>query len=146
MFQLLGMLLGGIKDHLGSKQKLKKIKLDGELKILEAQILEQVALTNAKTEKNKQGQIQNYDLDFEATKNMKDSIKDEIVLAIFLIPLIMAFIPSLGIYVENGFKAIENMPFWYKGIIIGMVVVIYGMRGMLNNFLKAKNYLKTKKL
>lgn len=79
----------------------------------------------------KQGQQQDFDLDKLAMQNMNNSIKDEIVLIIFLTPVVLAFIPNMDQYVFNGFNAINQMPDWYIGIVIGMVVVIYGMRGLL---------------
>jgi hypothetical protein len=38
-------------------------------------------------------------------------------------------------YALQGFEVIHQMPEWYQYIIIGMVVVIYGLRGLLTKFL-----------
>lgn len=54
---------------------------------------------------------------------------------IFLTPVVLAFIPGMDTHVEAGFAAIERMPEWYVAIVIGMVVVIYGMRGLLKAWL-----------
>ena len=77
------------------------------------------------------GQQQDFNLDQLAMQNMQNSWKDEIVLIVFLTPMILAFIPSTSNQALQGFQIIQNMPDWYKGIVIGMVVVIYGMRGLL---------------
>ena len=95
-----------------------------------------VAKANARLEMAKQGQSQDYDLDRIATRNMQNSWKDELILIVFLTPVIMAFIPGMDEVVKSGFAAIEAMPEWYIGIVIGMVVVIYGMRGMLKAYLQ----------
>jgi len=69
---------------------------------------------------------------------MEKSYKDEVILAVFLAPMILAFIPGFDQYALRGFEVIQKMPQWYQYIIIGMVVVIYGMRGMLDKFLNSK--------
>lgn len=77
-----------------------------------------------------QGQAQDYDLDRIAMEQMSKSWKDELVLVIFLAPMVMAFIPGWDKYALGGFTIIEKMPEWYRYVIIGMVIVIYGLRGM----------------
>ena len=84
------------------------------------------------------GQTQNYDLDRLAMENMSKSWKDEFILVIFLAPMVMAFIPSLKDSALAGFGVIALMPEWYRYIIIGMVVVIYGLRGLLEKVLENK--------
>ncbi|GKT12938.1 MAG: hypothetical protein ISEC1_P1930 [Thiomicrorhabdus sp.] len=88
----------------------------------------------ARVEHLRTGQSQDYDLDRVAMENMNKSWKDELILIIFLTPLIMAFFPQTAADALEGFKVIESMPKWYTAIIIGMVVVIYGMRGMLRAY------------
>ena len=84
------------------------------------------------------GQTQSYDLDRLAMEQMGKSWKDEVILIIFLAPMVMAFIPGMDGYALAGFTVIAKMPEWYQYIIIGMVVVIYGMRGMLEKILDKK--------
>ena len=43
----------------------------------------------------------------------------------------MCFIPEYHVYVTNGFASLALVPDWYMGILVGMIVVIYGMRGLL---------------
>ena len=95
-----------------------------------------VAKANAVLEMARQGQAQDFDLDRLAMKNMQRSWKDELVLIIFLAPVVMAFVPGMSPHVEAGFAAIERMPNWYIAIVIGMVVVIYGLRGLLKTYLQ----------
>ena len=84
------------------------------------------------------GQAQNYDLDRLAMEQMSKSWKDEVLLLVFLIPMIMAFVPDMDKYALAGFEVIAKMPDWYQYIIIGMVVVIYGMRGLLEKIIDKK--------
>jgi len=84
------------------------------------------------------GQSQDFDLDKIAMEQMAQSWKDEFLLIVFLTPMIMAFIPSLAPYSLNGFEIIDKMPEWYRYIIIGMVIVIYGLRGMVKQLAASK--------
>ncbi len=111
------------------------------LKITQRHELERLAheekLAKAKTQLRmaEQGQQQDYDLDRIAMENMKNSWKDELVLVIFITPIVLAFIPSMQVHVKAGFDAIAEMPNWYMGIVVGMVVTIYGLRGLLKAYL-----------
>lgn len=109
--------------------KLVEIKADSDIKKAKA-----IAITKMAQE----GQAQNYDLDRLAMEQMTKSWKDELLLIVFLTPMLMAFIPGLETYSLAGFTVIAQMPEWYRYIIIGMVVVIYGLRGLLEKVLEKK--------
>ena len=117
--------IGG--NWLDNKQKISQAKTDAEIVTIKAQADRQAS-----------AQDQNYDLDRLAMENMSKSWKDEVILAVFLAPMIMAFIPDLESYALAGFGVMAQMPQWYQYIIIGMVVVIYGMRGLLEKVLEKK--------
>ena len=53
-------------------------------------------------------------------------------------PMVLAFIPGFDQYALKGFEVIKEMPEWYRYTIVGMVVVIYGMRGMLSKLLTSR--------
>jgi len=109
--------------------KLVEIKADSDIKKAKA-----IAITKMAQE----GQAQNYDLDRLAMEQMTKSWKDELLLIVFLAPMLMAFIPGLEEHSLAGFSVIAQMPEWYRYIIIGMVVVIYGLRGLLEKVLEKK--------
>lgn len=92
----------------------------------------------AATKMAESGQTQNYDLDRLAMEQMSTSWKDEFILVIFLAPMVMAFIPGMDGHALAGFNVIAQMPQWYQYIVVGMVVVIYGLRGLLEKFLDRK--------
>lgn len=102
----------------------------------EADISKAKALSATKMAEN--GQTQDYDLDRIAMEQMSKSWKDELVLIIFLTPMVMAFIPDFADYALRGFEIIESMPEWYRYTILGMVIVIYGLRGMAKQLLSKK--------
>lgn len=135
-----GTVISGVANLVGGyftgKQEIKKAKVAAELVMIDANAKAIMAEAELKSALAKDGQKYDYDLDMYAMKNMEKSWKDEIVLIIFLAPLIMSFSPSMQPYVATGFQALANTPEWYRYIVIGMVVVIYGMRGMLKSVLQ----------
>jgi len=119
-------------------QRTQEAKTEATVAGLKADADIKVAKALAATKMAEQGQSQDFDLDRLAMENMNKSWKDELLLIIFLTPMIMAFVPSWAEYALRGFEIIERMPEWYRYIIIGMVVVIYGLRGMLTKILDRK--------
>lgn len=129
-------VLNVVGEPIKGWQERKTLKLQQRYEIDRLDHEAGVARANARLEMAKQGQSQDYDLDRIATRNMQNSWKDELILIVFLTPVVMAFIPGMDEVVKSGFSAIEAMPEWYIGIVIGMVVVIYGMRGLLKAYLQ----------
>lgn len=117
-------IVGGISDYFKGKQEINKTKLEGDIKVL-------IAEAEAKVRKLERESEQDYDLDKIATQNMEKSWKDELILLIWLVPVVLSFIPEYQHIVAAGFAALELVPDWYMGILVGMIVVIYGMRGLL---------------
>ena len=117
-------IISGVSDYFKGKQEINKTKLEGDIKVL-------VAEAEAKVRRLEKESEQDYDLDKLATQNMEKSWKDELILIIFLTPVVMCFIPEYQVYVTNGFASLALVPDWYMGILVGMIVVIYGMRGLL---------------
>lgn len=117
-------IISGVSDYFKGKQEISKTKLEGDIKVL-------IAEAEAKVKRLERESEQDYDLDRLATENMAKSWKDELILLIWLTPVVMSFIPEYHVYVTNGFASLALVPDWYMGILVGMVVVIYGMRGLL---------------
>lgn len=122
-------IVGGISDYFKGKQEISKAKLEADKMLVMAE-------AQAKADRLKKESEQDYDLDKLATQNMENSWKDELILIIFLVPVVMCFIPEYQIYVTNGFASLALVPDWYMGILVGMIVVIYGMRGLLKMVLQ----------
>ena len=132
--------LGG--TWLQGKQEETQAKATARLVEIQADSDIKVAKATALTKMAEAGQTQNYDLDRLAMEQMTKSWKDEVLLLVFLAPMIMAFIPNMDVYALAGFEVIAKMPDWYQYIIIGMVVVIYGMRGLLEKIIDKKVGMK----
>ena len=77
------------------------------------------------------------DWDIEAIKGSKDSWKDEWILILWSVPMIMIWIPPLQIYVESGFLALkDNVPDWYFWTWGAIVSASYGIKGATKFFKK----------
>ena len=114
--------------------------LDNKQKIAQAKTEAEIVTIKATADRQASAQEQNYDLDRLAMENMSKSWKDEVILIVFLAPMIMAFIPGLENYALAGFGVMDKMPEWYQYVIIGMIVVIYGLRGLLEKVLAKKGF------
>lgn len=142
MLSLAGALITGVKDYFIGRQEIKKEKLKGEVEVMKAETEAKVAISKAKAAMAQRGQVQDYDLDKMAMENMKTSYKDEYLLGLFSIPMILAFIPGVADVALAGFNVIKAMPEWYQYTFIGMIVVVFGMRGMLTKLLNGKFGIK----
>lgn len=139
---MLGALLGPVaelgKTWMQGKQDEAKAKAEARLIDIKAEADIKAAKALSATRMAESGQSQDYDLDKIAMQQMEKSWKDELVLIIFLAPMVMAFVPGMDGYALAGFEVIAKMPEWYQYVIIGMVVVIYGMRGMVKALVNKK--------
>ena len=64
----------------------------------------------------------------------QSSWKDEWLVILFSIPLILAFIPGMEEVVANGFSQLEAMPQWYQYSIGVIVAASFGVRSATKFF------------
>ena len=81
-------------------------------------------------------QIQTMDL--AKLEDRKDSWKDEFITIVILIPAILAFIPGMGTYVEQGFAVLTTTPEWYQWIFMAVVSAGIGVEQVYKGFKKVK--------
>ncbi len=118
---LIGGIITGIvelgKTIGGGIIERNKIKTQGKIDIKKAKI-------NMKVKRYEQlGEM-----DLVAMKGMQFSWKDEYLLILFSIPLIMCFIPPCVPWVTAGFAVLKTLPAWYQWSITGMVAATFGLR------------------
>lgn len=134
-----GGLVSLVTEPIKGWQQRKTLAVEQEFELAKKEQEIKLTALNTQLEMARQGQQINASLDQISVTNMEKSWKDEFVLLVFITPMIMAFVPELSSYSLRGFEIVAKMPEWYIAIIIGMVVVIYGMRGMLDHWLNFKN-------
>lgn len=86
----------------------------------------------------KQGQQVEADWDTNAQNAMATSWKDEFILMMFSMPLVMSFVPSMSPYVAQGFAVLEKTPDWYMWLVIGIVSSVYSLRWMFSKMTLGK--------
>jgi len=130
IFATLGTtIVSGISGYFKDKNEIKKVEVEAEKMLV-------LAKAEAEANKMKRESEQDYDLDKIAMNAMDKSWKDEFLLILFSIPIAMCFFPEYRQYVEDGFKTLNIIPEWFMYIYVAMIVVIYGLRGLLRVFLQ----------
>ena len=130
IFATLGTaIISGITGYFKDKNEIKKVEVEAEKMLV-------LAKAEAEANKMKRESEQDYDLDKIAMIAMDKSWKDEFLLILFSIPIAMCFFPEYRQYVEDGFKTLKIIPEWFMYIYVAMIVVIYGLRGLLRMFLQ----------
>jgi hypothetical protein len=118
-------LLAGIPEAIGTyfneKQKLKAAENIRKLELEDAIHKRKVELVTL-------GQTADMNWEMEFARQAASSWKDEYTLIVVSIPLIMAFIPGLDVYVSAGFKAFTDTPLWYQVMVQALFYATYGMR------------------
>ena len=138
ILKFFGSVATGVTSIFVADKEIEKVKVAGKIAVLTAEANSKIAISEAKIQMAKSGQSNSFDLDRIAMQNMEKSYKDEFILVMFSTPMIMSFFPKTSDYALRGFEVIERMPDWYQYTFIGMIVVIYGMRGMLTRFFDSK--------
>lgn len=130
IFATLGTaIISGITGYFKDKNEIKKVEVEAEKMLV-------LAKAEAEANKMKRESEQDYDLDKISMMAMEKSWKDEFLLILFSIPIAMCFFPDYRQYVEDGFKTLNIIPEWFMYIYVAMIVVIYGLRGLLRMFLQ----------
>tara|TARA_R100000700_G_C3116299_1_gene107144 strand:+ start:373 stop:756 length:384 start_codon:yes stop_codon:yes gene_type:complete len=108
--------------------------IDGKVEQTKANAKTKVAKAVAEAaimEKKASGEI---DWDIEMARASSSSWKDEWLVILFSIPLILAFIPGMEGIVANGFQQLEQMPQWYQYSLGVIVAASFGVRSATKFF------------
>lgn len=124
---LLKPLVAPITQHFKAKQDIKAAKVAAE-----------IAVIQAKTEhvQHLASRDQDAEIDWNLAQIKNSGWKDEYLLLLFSIPLVMCFIPGCDLYVTAGFTALKETPDWYQWSITIMVAAAYGYQKFANHFIK----------
>ena len=108
--------------------------IDGKVEQTKAKATANVARAKAEAtimEKKATGEI---DWDIEMARSSASSWKDEWLVILFSIPLILAFIPGMEDVVRNGFEQLNKMPEWYEYSLGVIVAASFGVRSATKFF------------
>lgn len=118
----LGLLTGvpqAIADYFNKRQELKSIELQRRMEYEDAVHKRKVELIS---------QGMHADATWEIEQIRSAGWKDEYVLIVLSIPLVMCFVPGLAHFVEAGFKALSYTPQWYQFLLPMIFAAIFGVR------------------
>ena len=133
IFSLVGDLLGIGKNALENKAKLKRLKVEQEHSIIEAQTKAQVDRIMSNTDSDNQ-------IDLITAQNKKYTLKDEVVTYLFLIPVVVAtIVPFIIAYKSNdwvnmndfvlsSYESLDKLPNWYKYVLGAVIIDVLGFR------------------
>ena len=145
ILSLIGNLLGIGKDALNNRAELKRLKVQQEHSIIEAQTKAQVDRILSNTDSDNQ-------IDLITAQDKKHTLKDEVVTYLFLIPVIIATVtPFIIAYKENNFtdlsedirlsyENLNQLPNWYKYVLGAIIIDVLGFRSFARKILS--KYLK----
>ena len=124
---MIGAFIGPIANLAGTflQGRLERAKANTEMKVAEAKARATVM------EKQATGEI---DWDLEAIRGARNSWKDEWLVILFSVPLILAFVPGMELVVLNGFSVLNQMPEWYQYSLCVIVASSFGVRAATKFF------------
>ena len=108
--------------------------LEGKVEKTKAETGAKVARAKAEAtimEKKATGELE---WDLEMARGSQSSWKDEWLVILFSVPLILAFIPGMEGVVSNGFSQLEAMPQWYQYSLGIIVAASFGVRSATKFF------------
>ena len=132
-FSLFGSLFKTIAspfvEHFKQKAAVKAAKVASEIEIIQAKTQHIHNMVETR---------QAADIQWEIKSIENSGWKDEYILLLFSIPLVMCFIPGLDVYVSAGFNSLKGTPEWYQWAICIMVGSAYGVKKFADGFLRPK--------
>ncbi|MCC4796991.1 hypothetical protein [Enterovibrio norvegicus] len=89
---------------------------------------------DAKVNRLKNGDEKAADLDMVSIKER--GLKDEFILLVVFVPLMLSFIPDYAPYVDAGFAALKSVPEYYWYVVAAVVIDTFGFRSMVRYLLE----------
>lgn len=111
-----------VEAVLAYKAARAKAKADIELEKLRGK----VAYEKAKTQRAENSEGRDHEWEMESIRN--SGWKDEWVLVVLSIPMILSFVPYTVAYVNMGFAALEQTPVWYRVVVASVYLATFGLR------------------
>jgi hypothetical protein len=116
---LLGKVAPKVADYYMEKNKLAQ---EVELEVLRGKR----AYEEAKTKRASESEGRDHDWEIESIRN--SGWKDELVILVLTVPLVLVFIPQMAPYVLQGFEILETTPDWYRWLILVIYSATFGIR------------------
>ena len=116
---LTGQTVGAVLEYRVERRRLKnEIKLE--------EMRGKAEWERAKTKRAEASEGRDHDWEMLSIRN--SGYKDEWVLGLVSIPMILSFIPSTQPIVQSGFETLEGTPPWYRMLVMSVMLAVYGIR------------------
>lgn len=120
---IVGKLLGGFGEEVaGYYRDRQRLKHERELEKLRGKI----AYEKAKSERAERSEGRDHE--WEQLSIQNSGWKDEWVLVILSIPLVLVFVPFTQDTILQGFAALETTPEWFRWLIMLIYTAVFGIR------------------
>ena len=126
--------------------KLKTMKAEGKFKIEKAKLDFKLAKLNAESERIEKESELDATYDVMALRQKKHTYVDEFIAVSVFGMLFLTFIPQTQETMNRGWQALNNAPFWFSFIIIGIVISTFGLKGVFRDWMQKFNNPLKKKL
>ena len=121
--KIIATLTGQTVEHvLAYKTAKRTLKANIELERLKGK----AAYEAAKTKRAADSEGHDHEWEMESIKN--SGWKDEWVLVILSVPMILSFIPYTQPFVVAGFIALNGTPLWYRTTVMSIYLATFGLR------------------
>lgn len=128
-----------IKEMYISKQERKKMELQRKIDFEARQHDLQMKRIDLEVEYALKGKVLPDNLDKLSMEQMERSYKDEVIMTILFSPVVMAFISYTQPTIKAGFEILStSVPEWYIWMLVGIVIVTYGLRNLVRLLLSKK--------
>jgi len=115
----------------------RKIKLESKMQVEVLHATATVEKAKAEVELVKQGKATEADWDARAQEQAKFSWKDEVLMFILFLPVVLLFISAF--FIDDAFQqrvikavnALEKFPLWYVVLLCGIVAAVFGLRWLV---------------
>jgi len=116
---LTGQTVEAVLEYKNTKRRLKA---NIQLEILKGK----AAYEQQKTMRAMQSEGHDHDWEMASIKN--SGWKDEFVLIVLSIPMILVFIPYVQPFIAVGFTNLESTPDWYRWLVMMIYAATFGIR------------------
>lgn len=118
---IVGGIVEPVADYFTRRQEIKAEDRQHERAIKAATVERQIELIKA-------GMHADATWELESLRAHASGWKDEFVLLLLSIPLVLVFFPATAPAVLEGFAILEQTPLWYRWLILLIFTAIYGIR------------------
>ena len=123
MWGIIGALLGKVLPAAGEYYTTKQ-KLKGEIEL--ETLRGKAAYELAKTVRASESEGRDHEWELESIRN--SGWKDEWVLIVLSLPMILVFIPATQAAILEGFAVLSTTPLWYRTTVMTIYLATFGLR------------------